>query len=129
MEFQTKYNREKYKEAPEKNSGELLVNRAGYVSAKVRIENLINAGARLVHSREELYDFNHKSKDEEMDNFDASIRSKNLDLVDLQHKVAHGQAVLKEVQRRAAAKASEKAQNEQNLKNSTNIPPQGEKPV
>ena len=52
MLFQTRYNRQ---ERPgEINSGENLVERAGYIPAKIQIENLINAGIRLKEHRAEM---------------------------------------------------------------------------
>lgn len=55
MNFQTRYNRKKT--PPEKNSGEILVETAGYISARQQIEALMNAGLRLSVARKELYDF------------------------------------------------------------------------
>lgn len=39
------------------NSGEILVETAGYVPAEVRIREMIDAGQRLKEAREEAYDF------------------------------------------------------------------------
>ena len=56
MNFQGKYRRA---ELPDEfNSGERLTESAGYVPAKVRIEQMIDAGRRLVdYRRGENYDF------------------------------------------------------------------------
>lgn len=55
MLFQTKYNRFPRKaEAP---SGVSKVEVAGYIPAKTKIESLIQAGARLIQSRKEQYDY------------------------------------------------------------------------
>ena len=77
MRFNTQYDR--VKQPPESNSGITLVERAGYISAQVRIENLMLAGQRLVQARKEMYDF----PDGKIDlNFTDPTRSKNYDLAD-----------------------------------------------
>ena len=55
MRFNTQYDR--VRQPAETNSGITLVERAGYISAQVRIENLMLAGQRLVQARKEMYDF------------------------------------------------------------------------
>lgn len=80
MLFQTKYNRFPRKaEAP---SGISQVETAGYIPAKVKIESLIQAGARLIQSRKEQYDYPPGTKvtgDEPID----PTRRRNLDRVDI----------------------------------------------
>lgn len=77
MQFQTQYVRTR--SAPEKNSGICKVDRAGYISSQKRIENLINAGMRLVESRREQYDFPGNEFDPD---FEDPTRSKNFDMAD-----------------------------------------------
>lgn len=77
MQFETSYNRTR--QSPEQNSGQLIVDRAGYIPAKQRIEAMINAGARLIMSRREQFDF----PDGQIDyNLYDPTRSKNFDLAD-----------------------------------------------
>lgn len=56
--FKTNYNNDEFKKKYDKVGGEKLVESAGYVSAKQRIENMILAGQRLTAFREEMYDIN-----------------------------------------------------------------------
>lgn len=72
----------KYKKIPhefEKNSGELKTERAGYIPAQKRIENLMLAGQRLVSSRKEMYDFPDGKIDED---YIDPTRKKDFDLAD-----------------------------------------------
>lgn len=77
MKFSTQYERER--QAPEVNDGKTSVDRAGYISAQKRIENIMFAGQRLVQSRREMFDF-------EGDKFDPSFsdptRDPNYDMAD-----------------------------------------------
>lgn len=77
MRFNTQYDR--IKQPPESNSGVTLVERAGYIPAQQRIENLMLAGQRLVQARKELYDFPDGKIDPD---FQDPTRSKNYDLAD-----------------------------------------------
>jgi len=76
--FKTQY--EEFKRTPEINSGEILVEKVGYISAKDRIENLLLAGHRLENYRKEQYDF------DSVDNIDESFtdptRNKSYDMAD-----------------------------------------------
>lgn len=75
--FNTKYNR--VQEPPEMIKGVSKTERAGYIPAKTRIENMILAGQRLVEVRKEMYDF----YDEPVDvNFDDPTRKRNFDMAD-----------------------------------------------
>jgi len=56
MELYTQFKRPK-KVFVEKNSGEIRVEKAGYISAEKRIENLMLSGKRLVQSRTDYFDF------------------------------------------------------------------------
>lgn len=77
MKFSTQY--ERVRQAPEVNDGKTTVDRAGYISAQKRIENIMYAGQRLVQSRREMFDF-------EGDKFDPSFndptRNPNYDMAD-----------------------------------------------
>lgn len=78
MLFATKYTI--VRTPPEVNSGPNLVERAGYIPAQVRIENMMAAGQRLIAHRAEMYDFKNMSEIDE--NFIDPTRSKNFDLAD-----------------------------------------------
>lgn len=79
MEFQTHYTRT-IRSAPERNSGQTLVEKAGYISARERIENMILAGQRLVDSRRARHDF---AEGEPLDeSFTDPTRARNFDLAD-----------------------------------------------
>ena len=76
--FKTQY--EDFKRFPEVNSGEIRVERVGYISARDRIENLLLAGHRLENYRKEQYDFN--SVDEIDETFTDPTRNKSYDMAD-----------------------------------------------
>jgi len=77
MEFQTKHT---HKSQPrEKGSGEKHTEKQGYIPAKQRIENLIDAGKRLKEYRNEQYDFPDGKIDE---NFMDPTRTRNFDMAD-----------------------------------------------
>lgn len=78
MQFQTRYNHQS--SPPEVNSGKSLVEKAGYIPAQARIENMMLAGQRLIEHRQELYDF--KRGEEPDESFYDPTRSKNFDLAD-----------------------------------------------
>ena len=63
MNFQTHYSR--IPAPPEINSGEKLVETAGYITAQQRIEAILNAGQRLVEFRKEQFDFTGNEFDED----------------------------------------------------------------
>lgn len=115
MEFATQYNHQR--SAPEKNDGKTDVDRAGYISAQKRIENIMFAGMRLVQSRREMYDF---LGDELDTSFDDPTRSKNWDLadafqMDLAVKERIAKAKRDELVQREASKASQTAQETQEV--------------
>lgn len=110
MQFQTHY--ERTRSAPEKNSGICKVDRAGYISSQKRIENLINAGMRLVESRREQYDFPGNEFDPD---FEDPTRSKNFDMADASQmdyavKERMAAAARNKAVQEQAAKASQSAQ-------------------
>ena len=78
MQFQTKYNHSK--SPGEVNLGKNLVEKAGYIPAQARIENMILAGQRLVEHRKEMYDFSDGKDIDE--SFTDPTRSKNYDMSD-----------------------------------------------
>ena len=78
MQFQTKYTHEK--SPGEVNLGKSLVEKAGYIPAQARIENMILAGQRLVEHRKEMYDFSDGKDIDE--SFTDPTRSKNYDMAD-----------------------------------------------
>lgn len=75
--LQTRYNRTK-KDYREPGGGENLVEVAGYVSAKDRIERLINAGKNLLNFRKENYD----TFDENIDRVSIDPTRKALDFAE-----------------------------------------------
>jgi len=79
MKFQTKYNRNK--RVYEKPSGKSGVETAGYIPAKQKIESFFLAGARLIQSRKEQYDFPPGTEPDE--NYYDPTRNKWLDRVDI----------------------------------------------
>ena len=78
MKFQNKYNRQPSK--PEPSSGISRVETAGYIPAKTKIESFFNAGARLIQSRKEQYDFPPGT---EPDEYYDPTRRRDLDRVDI----------------------------------------------
>ena len=56
----------------EENSGEVIVETAGYVDSKTKIENMIFAGQRLEQSRDEYYDFNQENQFDEQIEYDIN---------------------------------------------------------
>jgi hypothetical protein len=110
MEFQTPYNR--FPSPPEINGGRMITETAGYVPAKVQIENLINAGLRLAEYRKEQYDFGADEPDD--DSFADPTRAPNYDLADATadarkvHSAFEKAKALKKAEE--AAKAEEEAQ-------------------
>lgn len=78
MEFNGRYNY-RYQSLPEVNSGTDITERAGYIPAKMRIEQMILAGQRLRSYRAEQFDFPDGKIDE---SFSDPTRSGNFDLAD-----------------------------------------------
>lgn len=113
MEFKTQYNR--VRQAPEQNDGVTSVDKAGYISAQRRIENIMFAGQRLIQARREMFDFEGNEFDP---SFSDPTRNRNYDMADAfqdglilkerLEKVSKDQLVQKE-----ALKASQTAQEAQ----------------
>lgn len=104
--YMHQYLKERFKDKPEENSGESLVEKAGYVSAQKRIENLILAGHRLQEYRKSQFDF--ESEQELDEDFSDPTRAKNFDLADGFQLEYYTNQKLKAQER--AIKASQKAQ-------------------
>lgn len=79
MKFYTAYVRPEKKNF-EFDSGRVLVERTGYIPAKIQIENLILAGQRLADYRREKYDFEPGSKEDF--NYHDPTRDPNFDMSD-----------------------------------------------
>ncbi|QXP07942.1 MAG: hypothetical protein [Arizlama microvirus] len=106
MDFQTHYN---HKSTPrEKNFEPSMTETAGYVSAKSRIESIIQAGETLLRYRQENYDFGEKIPID--DNYFDVTRSKNFDMADASQMAMDVEARLHQQKREAASKAAKKAQ-------------------
>lgn len=119
MNFATHYKPNRC--SPEINSGEIMVEKAGYIPAQKLIENLINAGQRLKEFRSEQFDFpDEKSIDH---TFMDPTRIKNFDMADASQMSYKTEQNIKEAQRlkmekqkelEALAKASQTVQDQQN---------------
>ena len=81
QKFYTQYDRPKKEEFLEYNSGEILVETAGYQPMKKVIEDMLRAGERLVLNKIG-YDF-HKPIDELEADFLDPTRSPGFDLADM----------------------------------------------
>ena len=103
MLFQTKYTHEK--SPGEINLGKNLVEKAGYIPAQARIENMILAGQRLVEHRKEMYDFSDGNDIDET--FSDPTRSKNYDLADA---FIMSEAIKNNARQKELLKASQTAQ-------------------
>lgn len=77
-QFYTKWKRKS--EDPLENHGPSHVETAGYVPAKVKIEQMILAGQRLVDWRKEQFDFSPEVDDD--DNFVDPTRTPGYDMAD-----------------------------------------------
>lgn len=111
MQFQTQYTHKS--SPPEINSGKTLVERAGYISAQKRIENMILAGQRLVDYRKSQFDFEGDKIDLD---FTDPTRDPNFDMADafqhdleIQSRIARAKKAELD---KEALKASQEAQNE-----------------
>lgn len=89
------------------NSGEILVEMAGYVPAKARIESIIDAGKRLLDFRMDQFDSYQPHFNEE--EFFDPTRSPNFDLVDAQ-RYAEGVKARMELAVKNAKEAKEKSE-------------------
>ena len=106
MKFATAYERESSKK--EKLDQTIKVQKIGYVPAKKRIEDIINAGMRLKDFRASQYDFPEGTEIDETLN--DPTRAKNFDLADASQLKYAAEASLKASQ--AALKASQEVSKE-----------------
>lgn len=104
MKFNTKYDR-KAKE-PEINSGEVLVERRGYLTIEQQVNNLLLAGERLQAARLEQYDYSEEYKDGE----DFAVPNNRVNNYDL----ADASADYEDIMRRFKIVEEEKRQAEKN---------------
>lgn len=83
MEFSTQFNVINHS-TPEINSGEVMVETAGYIDSQTKIENMIFAGQRLEMSRSEDFDYNDDNVfDDENNDMDIDpTRYKGLDMAE-----------------------------------------------
>lgn len=114
MNFATHY--KPHKSLPEKNSGEIIVERAGYVPAKKRIENILNAGQRLKEFREDQFDF--RSGESIPEDYIVPTRRPNYDMADayqeseyLRARFLERKKARDEAARIAAAESDKNAEN------------------
>lgn len=84
------------------HGGKVLIEKAGYISAKERIENIIAAGARLLQTRAEMYDF--KEGEEIDEDFFDPTRSKGYDMADAFQDGLQVSERLKKAEREAVEK-------------------------
>lgn len=103
--FNRKYDRIKQK--PEKNSGKMRVELQGYISNEKRIQNIIDAGNRLMTARAMQYDFQPGEKIDE-DLVDIT-RTPGYDPADATQQMLGVEARLKEQKAAAEKAAAEKA--------------------
>ena len=113
MNFSTKYSLQKT--PPEVNKGPSHVEKAGYIPAQARIENMMLAGQRLVAHRAEMYDFKELKDIDE--NFIDPTRSKNFDMADAT------QIALNIEQKQRELDALKASQTAQDGSNDSQIPP------
>lgn len=104
MEFYTKYKRPL--EEGEINDGISKVEKAGYVPAKVKIENLINAGQNLQQYRREQYDIGYGEKID--DNIAIDPTRKGLDLAEASEIANEVDYRLKQAEIEASQRANDK---------------------
>nr|QJB18784.1 MAG: hypothetical protein [Microvirus sp.] len=109
--FNHNYMKNYKKTDPEVNDGKSIVEDAGYIPAKTRIENMIFAGQRLAESRKENFDFQPGQDIDE--SFYDPTRKKNFDLAEAsqqmystQQKISAKQKIYDQ-QQSEAVKASE----------------------
>jgi hypothetical protein len=80
MQFKMSFR--KGEEKLEENHGERITESAGYIPAKIQIENMILAGKRLADYRSEMYDY--ESDEEDDDEMMDPTRRPGYDMVDAQ---------------------------------------------
>lgn len=103
--FNRKYDRIKQK--PEKNSGKMRVELKGFISNEKRIQNIIDAGNRLMTARAMQYDFQPGEKIDE-DLVDIT-RTPGYDPADATQQMLAVESRVKEKKEAAEKEAAEKA--------------------
>lgn len=113
MKFYTKYDRPPT--SYEVGGGKKLVETAGYLSAKQRIDNLITAGRQLMASRAEQYDFPEGTPTDT--NFSDPTRSRGFDLADASQVIEHVEMGMRSSieAKKADEDAKKAAQSEKNV--------------
>lgn len=95
-------------------TGKRLVERAGFMSAKQRIENILAAGDRLLSARMEQYDYGDETDSDDM--VIDPTRNGGFDITDAQE-------IVRDVSERFKARSAEKAEQEkQGLQKSPSVP-------
>lgn len=110
MEIYTHYKRPPRAYQP--HGGKVLLERQGYVSAKDRIEAIMEAGKRLIMTRGEQFDFKEGEEIDE-DYYDPT-RSKGYDMVDAFRDGIALEERFKEVQNKAKMLEKDKTKASQN---------------
>lgn len=100
----------------EENSGELKVETAGYIPAKMQIENILDAGRRLENYRKENYDF--QPGEQEYD-FPIPDRTPNFDMADASQIASETEFRL-QTQENKEKDRKKKEKEEKDLKNKEN---------
>ena len=120
MNFSTKYSLQKT--PPEVNKGPSHVEKAGYIPAQARIENMMLAGQRLVAHRAEMYDFKELKDIDE--NFIDPTRSKNFDMADASQLALNLDQKQRESEALKASQAAQEAQEEPQKQKEGGNPPE-----
>jgi hypothetical protein len=118
MKFQTQY--EMFGHELEKGSGEILVERAGYVPLHKKVRQLVEAGRRLQEYREG-YDFDDDNIDED---YYPETRRPGYDMADASMTQNSLDAEYKQKKREAVSKASEKAKTPEKGSHTTEAKPE-----
>lgn len=107
MEFQTRYKRLPSNDI-EPGGGPIIVETAGYIPAKERIERLIDAGVRLGEFRREMYDVVGDDPD---DFSPLAVRNRGLDLAEASAIACDVQNRITKSIKRAMEKQTDEKQN------------------
>lgn len=122
MEFRTQYNRTPSK--GEAGGGPCHTERAGYIPNKIRINNMMLAGQRLVDYRKEKYDWPDGTEIDE--DFYDPTRARGFDLaeatqisIETEERIQSAQRATKKA-REEAEKAAEASKKEKEVKDEGN---------
>lgn len=97
--FATRWNRNPVQK--DKNNGKRKIEVAGYIPANVRIENMIDAGRRLIEARAEQYDYKTAQEVPEDGGPLDPTRNPNYDLADVTMAAQYLDPKLKEASKKA----------------------------